>query len=71
MKRLTQTAALVAAVLIWAASTAAAGPACTPTYPRGYHAPHITKKLQKSQLRTCTGGDIQSTWGTCVPRFAI
>ncbi len=62
--RLTQTAALVAAVLFCA--PAFAGPACTPTYPRGYHVPHGTKKRP---LSVCKGGDLQSTWGTCVSRF--
>lgn len=65
MKRLTQTAALVAAVLICVASTAIAGPACTPTYPRGLKI-HGTNK---HPIPLCVNGDLQSTWGACVPRF--
>lgn len=90
MKRLTQTAALVAAVLICvsgavgldllrhhqnpsipAAATEAqqtayaGGPSCTPTYPRGLKI-HGTKK---HPIPLCVNGDLQSTWGTCVPRF--
>lgn len=62
LRRLTA-GALVALVFI---SSAAAGPACTIEYPRGYHVPKGTKK---KPLVLCTGGDLQSTWGTCVSRF--
>lgn len=82
MKRLTLTAALVAAVLLCGASTlryigradpspapaptAHAGPACTPTYPRGLKV-HGTKK---HPIPLCVNGDLQSTWGGCTSRFA-
>jgi hypothetical protein len=65
MKRLLLTGALVALVSFGPA-VANAGPACTIKYPRGYHVPHGTKK---KPLKICTGGDLQSTWGTCVSRF--
>lgn len=48
-----------------------AGPACTPAYPRGFKVPaqnHSTKKGHRPSP-TCINGDLQSTWGACVPRF--
>jgi hypothetical protein len=56
--------ALAALVFISAAN---AGPACTEQYPRGFTVPKGTKK---KPLRVCTGGDLQSTWGTCVSRYS-
>lgn len=58
------TVILLLALLI--TTTAHAGPACTIEHPRGYHVPKGTKK---KPLVLCTGGDLQSTWGTCVSRF--
>jgi hypothetical protein len=63
MYRRVTAGALVALVFI---STAQAGPSCTLKHPRGYHVPHGTNK---KPLKICTGGDLQSTWGTCVSRF--
>jgi hypothetical protein len=68
MKRLMLTGALVALVSFGAANAALAGPACTIEYPRGFKLPKGTKK---KPLRVCTGGDLQSTWGTCVSRFNV
>jgi hypothetical protein len=63
LRRLTA-GALVALVFI---GTAEAGPSCTIEYPRGFKIPKGTKK---KPLVLCTGGDLQSTWGTCVSRYS-
>jgi hypothetical protein len=67
MRLMQATAALVAAVLFCVTAPALAGPVCTPTYPRGYHVPHGTKK---HPLDVCVNGDLQATWGHCVPHVS-
>jgi hypothetical protein len=42
-------------------------PQCTLAYPRGMN-PWVIVKVTKYP-KTCTGGDVQSTWRGCVPRF--
>jgi hypothetical protein len=45
------------------------GPRCTSEYPRGLNPRALVRVTKK--LKTCTGGDLQSSWRDCVSRFNV
>ncbi len=61
MKRLLLVGAFLVSTFIPAYAD---GPACTPTYPRGFKMTKVTKKHP-----VCTRGIFQETWGGCVSRY--